>query len=64
VAAVFDKKIRLIYALQESTFIGDEYQSFRTGLIEDVFNQIIGLNTERVDVKLKLRYVEKYKNKK
>lgn len=63
VVAVFDKKIRLIYALQESAFIREEYQSFRTGLIEDVFNQIIGLNIDRVDVKLKLRYVEKYKNK-
>lgn len=61
-AAIFDKRVRLIFAMQDIAFICDDYQAFRTGLINEVVTQINELNTERVDVRLRLKYIEKYKN--
>lgn len=63
VASIFSKKVKLIFNMQDSAFCGDDYQSLRTNLINDVVSQINNLSIERVDVKLKLRYVEKYKNR-
>lgn len=63
VASIFTKKIKLIFNMQDSAFRGEDYQEFRTNLIDDVVSQIDNLNIERVDVKLKLRYVEMYNKK-
>ena len=41
----------------------DEYQEFRSALVDKVHGQIIELKDERIDVKRQRRYVEKYKNK-
>lgn len=38
-------------------------KALRTNLIDGIVNQIEDLNIERVDVKLKLRYIEMYKKK-
>ncbi len=59
--AIFAKRVRLIYKLQESAFMGEEYHKLRNSLIETVVAQINALNTELVSVKLQLQYVEKYK---
>lgn len=59
--AIFAKRVRLIHHLQQSAFIGEQYQVIRTGLIETVLLQINSLNIELVSVKLQRQYVEKYK---
>ncbi|HHW49811.1 MAG TPA: DEAD/DEAH box helicase family protein, partial [Clostridiaceae bacterium] len=61
--AIFTKRIRLIYHLQHSDFIDEEYQKLRNSLIDVVLAQINALNTELISVKLQLQYVEKYKQK-
>jgi len=60
--AIFAKKIRLIMCLQAGTFVDDAFQAFRTELINGCHRQISALNSEIISVKLKLRYVEKFKN--
>ena len=64
ISEIFSKKVRIIKWLQHADYIADEYQKFRSELIEDVVENIQNLEPERVEVKLKLRYVEKYKDKK
>jgi len=61
--AIFSKKIRLIYHLQDGAFMDEAYQNWRSSLIEDSVTQILALNPELVSVKLQLQYVEKYKDK-
>lgn len=53
----------LIAHLQSADFMDDEYQEFRSALVDKVHGQIIELKDERIDVKRQRRYVEKYKNK-
>lgn len=62
VAEIFAKKVRIIKLLQNAEYAADEYQNFRSELVEDVLAGIRGLNPERIEVKLELRYVEKYKD--
>jgi type I restriction enzyme R subunit len=61
--AIFSKKIRLIYHMQDAAFIDEAYQNWRRGLIDGSNAQIIALNPELISVKLQLQYVEKYKEK-
>ena len=58
---IFGKQIRIIMALQESVFVGDDYQAWRNKLVNDCHKQITDLVPDRISVKLKRRYVEKYK---
>ena len=48
-------------ALQESTFEENEYQEWRSKLISICHGQVLALNLDLFSVKLKLKYVEKYK---
>lgn len=64
VAEIFAKKVRIIKLLQNAEYVADEYQAFRTELIDDVLKEIRSLNPERIEVKLEFRYVEKYKDEK
>jgi type I restriction enzyme R subunit len=59
--AIFSKKIRLAFCLQDSAFAEDSYQAFRSELTGDCQIQVVALNPELVSVNLKLQYVEKYK---
>lgn len=61
--AIFAKRVRLIYQLQDATFAEDAYQQIRTDLIQSVHQQINALNTELTSVRLQLQHVEKYKHK-
>ena len=61
--SIFGKQIRLIAALQESIYAGEEYQSWRQSLVDTCHGQILALNRELISVKLQLRYVEKFKDK-
>lgn len=60
----FNRMGTIIKLLQDSNYCDDEYQAVRNELIEKVFWDIENMNPERVEVKLELRYVEKYKNRK
>lgn len=60
--SIYGKKIQLIAALQESTFVEDSYQEWRKQLVTECHEQILQLNPDLVTVRLKREYVEKYKN--
>ncbi len=61
--SIFGKQVRLISALQESVYAGEEYQTWRQSLVDTCHGQILALNPELIEVKLQLRYVEKFKEK-
>ena len=60
--SIFGKQIRLAVLLQESSFAEEKYQTWRTDIVTVCHGQIIALNTERVSVRLRLRYVEKFRS--
>ena len=59
---IFGKQIKIISLLQESAYAGEVYQGWRNELVKTCHSQVVALNTELISVKLKLQYVEKYKN--
>lgn len=64
IAEIFAKKVKIIKVLQNAEYEAEEYQNFRNILVSDVINSIKNLNPQRIEVKLELRYVEKYKDDK
>jgi type I restriction enzyme R subunit len=60
--AIFAKRVHLIHQLQQEAFIDEPYQELRQSLVEIVLKQIRALNTDLVSVRMKLQYVEKFKN--
>lgn len=58
---IFGKQVRLISLLQENGYAEEDYRNWRKVLIDTCLQQIKALNIELTAVKLKLRYVEKYK---
>ena len=58
---IFGKQIRIAVALQESAFAGDDYQSWRSELVETCYSQVLGLNTDLIAVRLHIQSVEKFK---
>lgn len=58
---IFGKQIRIAVALQESAFAGDDYQSWRSELVETCYSQVLALNTDLIAVRLHIQSVEKYK---
>jgi len=59
-ASIFEKRIRLIFIMQDAAFMDEEYQQFRNSLIDEVWRQITSLNTERVDVRMKRQFIDKF----
>ncbi len=59
---IFGKQIRLIMALQDSQFSEEPYQEWRRDLVSGCHSQVMKLQPELISVKLKLRYVEKYRD--
>ena len=59
-ARVFAKRIQLIFHLQDAAFTAEEYQAWRDRLVAEVTGQIAGLSSERIDVQMKRKYVDKY----
>lgn len=57
---IFGKQVRLMMALQESTFADADYQVWRKELAENCHGQVANLKRELIAVKMRLRYVEKY----
>ena len=60
---IFGKQIKIAMALQESSFIGEDYQTWRDELVEICRRQVAALNPELISVKLRMQYVEKYKKR-
>ena len=58
---IFGKQIKISMALQESTFAGENHQTWRNELVETCHKQVTALNPELISVKLRMQYVEKYK---
>lgn len=59
--AIFGKRVRFIHHLQHANYADEPYQALRTELVQIVSRQINQLNTELFTVKMKLQYIEKYK---
>ena len=57
---IFGKQVRIAAALQESGFAGDDYQAWRTELVNSCRQQIQALNPELIEVKLRREHVQKY----
>ena len=58
---IFGKQIKIAVALQESAFSGEEYQAWRTSMVNTCYEQVQALCPELIAVKLRMQYVEKYK---
>ncbi len=63
VAMRFARRVEIIELTQNADYSGDDYQKIRSELVDVVVGDIQGLNSLRVEVDLKKRYVEKYKDK-
>ena len=55
---IFGKQIRLIMALQESAFAGDDYQAWRSEIAGACQDRILELRPDLITVKLRMEYVE------
>lgn len=60
---IFGKQIRIAMALQESAFAEEGYQKWRNEIIAVCHEQVKDLRPELIAVKLRMRYVEKYKKR-
>ncbi|MDE6454926.1 MAG: DEAD/DEAH box helicase family protein, partial [Dysosmobacter sp.] len=58
---IFNKRIRLAALLQESAYHGEDLQAWRAGLTDTCHKQVTALDQNLIAVRLRLRYVEKYK---
>ena len=58
---IFGKQIKIVMALQESAFAGENYQAWRNELVKTCHKQVTALNPELISVKLRMQFVEKYK---
>ena len=58
---IFGKRVKLIALLQESAYREGAFQEWRTKLADICHGQVGALNSDLISVKLKMRYVEKYR---
>ncbi len=58
---IYCKQVRLVFALQDSNFSGDDYQAFRKQLTDTCCGGVNALSYDLVSVRLKTEYVERYK---
>ena len=59
---IFGKQIKIAMALQESTFVDDDYQAWRKELVDGCHKQVAALQPELISVKMRMQYVDKYKD--
>ena len=60
--SIFEKQLDLIQILQTLNYADDAHQALRQGFVDTALSQIKSLNTEMPTVRLKLKYIEKFKN--
>ena len=58
---IFCKQVRLIAALQESTYTNEDYQEFRSELVNICHQNVCDLSYDLVSVRLNTQYIERYK---
>ncbi len=58
---IFGKQIKIVMALQESAFAGQDYQLWKQEIADFCHKQVVALNPDLIAVKLQLQIVEKYK---
>ena len=58
---IFGKQIKIAMALQESAFAREDYQAWRSEIVDTCHKQVMALNSDLIAVKLRMQYVEKYK---
>lgn len=58
----FARRVEIIRLTQDAEYSSDDYQEIRAGLVDGVVADINALSRERVEVDLKRKYVEKYKD--
>lgn len=61
--SIFSKRVKLIYSLQASEFITEEYQNFRNILVESSLSAINKLNKELFAVRQQRKYVDTFSDK-
>lgn len=61
--SIFSKRVKLIYSLQASEFINEEYQNFRDILVESSLSAINKLNKELFAVRQQRKYVDTFSDK-
>ena len=59
--SIFEKQLDLIQVLQTLDYADDAHQTLRQGFVDTILSQITALNTEKPTVRLKLKYIEKFK---
>ena len=59
--ALFELKVDVLKALEDSNF--NDVNNYKDELIDDLSKNIASLNTEKFDVRQKLKYIEKYSSK-
>ena len=60
---IFGKQIRIAMALQESAFAAENYQAWRSEIIDTCHKQVMALNSDLIAVKLRMQYVDKYQKR-
>ena len=61
--AVFSREAQLAQTFQTAAFAGDDWQSWRGKLVEDIHYQVVQLDEELVSVRLHRPAVQKFKQK-
>lgn len=64
VTARFIRMVQIIRLLQDATYAETDYQGIRNEMVDHVVCDVQSMNPERFEVRLELRYVEKYKARK
>lgn len=60
---IFGKQIKIVMALQENAFSGEDYQAWRDEMADICHKQVADLGPDLISVKLRMKYVEKYKKR-
>lgn len=63
ITARFTRMVQIIRLLQDAAYAEKDYQIIRSELVDHVVDDIQAMGTKRIEVRLELRYVEKYKAK-
>ena len=61
--SIFGKRVKLISLLQESRYAEEGFSAWRTALADTCCAQVGALSTKLVSVRLRLQYVERYKQR-
>lgn len=51
---IFGKQIKIAMALQENAFAGEDYQMWRSEIVNACHNQVMALNSDLIAVKLRI----------